>query len=116
MKAAVKNEITFAILCVICTAVFFVSAAVSANISRGMEEPEKLARLTESEVEESGASEEFILMEHDGHVYVYSAGEPFILTDIDPERLPLADREKLREGIGAADRETLLGLIEDFGS
>lgn len=116
MKAAVKYEIAFAILCVICAAVFFVSAAVSANISRGMEEPEKLARLKEIPAEETHAPAEYVLMEHDGQVYVYSAGKPFILTDIDPERLPPADREKLREGIDAADREALLGLIEDFGS
>lgn len=116
MKAAVKYEIAFAILCVICVAVFFVSAAVSANISRGLEEAEQLAQLTETPPEKTQAPAEFVLMEHDGRVYAYSAGEPFMLTDIDPAGLPSADREKLRQGIGAESREALLGLIEDFGS
>ena len=55
-------------------------------------------------------------MERGGRVYVYSGGAPFMLTDIDPVGLPAADREKLRKGIGAEDRNELLGLIEDFGS
>lgn len=116
MKAAAKYEIAFAILCVICAAVFFVSAAVSANISSGLEEQEQLARLTEATPEPTPSPALYTLMEHEGRVYVYSAGRPFMLTDIDPAGLPSADREKLRQGIDAEDREALLGLIEDFGS
>ena len=115
MKAAVKYEIAFAILCVICAAVFFVSAAISADMKSAAER-EQLVRATEVPAAESTPEAMYTLMEHEGRVYVYSAGEPFMLTDIDPAGLPTADREKLRQGIAAGDREALLRLIEDFGS
>ena len=116
MKAISKREIGFAILCIICSAVFFVSAAVSVNINSGLEETDQLARLTETQPEETPVPYMYTLMEHEGRVYVYSEGQPFMLTDIDPSGLPSADREKLRQGIGAEDKEALLALIEDFGS
>ncbi len=117
MKAARKYETAFAILCIICASVFFVSASISADISRKEEEQARLIVDTqEAPAAEPTHEAAFTLMEHEGRVYVYSAGAPFMLTDIDPAGLPSADREKLRLGIGAKDREELLGLIEDFGS
>jgi len=114
MKTARKYETAFAILCVICVSVFFVSASVSAEISRQEEmQARHIVRTAEPEATNEPA---FTLMEHNGRVYVYSAGAPFMITDIDPSGLPTADREKLRAGIAADDREELLGLIEDFGS
>jgi len=117
MKTVKKYETAFAILCIICASVFFVSAAVSADISR--KEAEQLRNMEHAtDIPEAKSTEEpaFTLMEHEGRVYVYSAGTPFMLTEIDPVGLPAADREKLKFGIAARDREELLGLIEDFGS
>ena len=114
MKTAKKYETAFAILCVICVSVFFVSASVSAEIGRQEARPERSVLQT-AEPEPTNAPA-FTLMEHNGRVYVYSAGAPFMITDFDPSGLPAADREKLRLGIAAEDREELLGLIEDFGS
>ena len=115
MSKARKYETAFAILCVICAAVFFVSAAITADgRNRDMKDvPMTVATQTPQKEEEAPV---YILMERGGKVYVYSGGAPFMLTDIDPVGLPAADREKLRKGIGAEDRNELLGLIEDFGS
>lgn len=114
MKTARKYETAFAILCVICVSVFFVSASVSAEIRKQEElHTRHIVRTAEPEQTEEPA---FTLMEYNGRVYVYSAGAPFMVTDIDPAGLPSADRERLRIGIAADDREALLGLIEDFGS
>ena len=115
MSKAGKYEIAFAILCVICVSVFFVSAVLTAEIDK-----ENSATYISSETQipqlEEHSSTTYVLMEREGRVYVYSAGIPFMLTDIDPLGLPAADREQLKQGIGADDRDTLLGLIEDFGS
>ncbi len=117
MNKVRKYETAFAILCLICTSVFFVSATISADISRRDEEKSRLlVQSVTPENTETTVEPEYLLMEHGGKVYVYFGGEPFMLTDIDPAGLPSADREKLQQGIGAEDRETLLGLIEDFGS
>ncbi len=114
MKSA-KFEIAFAILCIICAAVFFVSAAVSANIS-SLDGKERGAMPEVSQPAETQIPPMYTLMEHEGRVYVYSGGEPFMLTDIDADSLPVSDREKLRVGIGADNKEELLSLLEDFGS
>ena len=114
MKTVFRFDIAFALLCVVCVSVFFVAAAISADLSvreRGISE-----NVSTPEVEEKIQESMYTLMEHEGKVYVYSGGKPFVLTDIDPVGLPKADREKLKQGIGADSRETLLGLIEDFGS
>ena len=115
MNKARKFETAFAILCVICTAVFFVSAAITADLHKNEMKNTPIDASTQAPTQEE-KTPAYMLMEHEGRVYVYSGGTPFMLTDIDPVGLPGADREKLREGIGAEDRNELLGLIEDFGS
>ena len=114
MRTARKYEAAFAILCVICVSVFFVSASIAAEISR--QEEQQARRIAQTVEPEPTPESAFTLMEHNGRVYVYCAGAPFMITDIDPTGLPSADREKLRMGIAADNREELLGLIEDFGS
>jgi len=117
VKTARKYETALAILCILCASVFFVSAAISADISRRENENARLIVQTTAEPEaEESHQATYTLMEHKGRVYVYSGGAPFMLTDIDPSGLPSTDREKLRKGIDAEDKEELLGLIEDFGS
>ena len=115
MSKAGKYEIAFAILCVICVSVFFVSAALTAEINKENSVTPISSETQIHRLDEHGSTT-YVLMEREGRVYVYSEGVPFMLTDIDPLGLPTADREKLRQGIGADDRDTLLGLIEDFGS
>lgn len=114
MNGTVKYEAAFAILCIICVTVFFVSAAVTAEMGgqTAAEDPTAHTELSEED-EQEGA---YVLKEQEGRVYVYTAGAPFMLTDIDPSGLPAVDRDKLRKGISAGGRDELLALIEDFGS
>lgn len=60
----------------------------------------------------------YILKESGGYVAVFSGSGQALVekTDIPVSRLRAADRALLESGIAAADRETLLELLEDFGS
>lgn len=109
-------ERAFALLCVICAVVFFVSAALSAEMKRTETAKAPLVETGGAEEKKEEAEFMYTLLENDGKVYIYSGGRPFAVTDIDPAHLPKEDREKLRQGIGAGDREALLRLLEDFGS
>ena len=59
----------------------------------------------------------YILRESGGYVAVYAAdtpGTPVEITDISVQELRAHDRELLRAGLGADDREALLMLLEDL--
>lgn len=116
MKVSLKYEAAFAVLSIICVTVFFVSAAITADLrGNGIADRDALLpSAVPSHVHQESAA--YVLREREGRVYVYTAGEPFMLTDINPAALPSVDRDKLRQGIAAADKEELLSLIEDFGS
>lgn len=61
----------------------------------------------------------YVLREHDGYVSVfYPPGdtEPAMLTDIRVEDLPAGDRRELARGIGAADYEEMIALLEGMSS
>ena len=60
----------------------------------------------------------FLLAERGGVVGVWegSSSEPIAVTDILPQSLRRCDREALRRGICAENREELLHLIEDLNS
>ena len=116
MNKAGKYETAFAIMCVICVTVFFVSAAITADLNK--EELSGLPTVTATQIprEKEAHDPTYMLIERNGRVYIFGGGAPLELTDIEPLGLPEADREKLKQGIIADDRDTLLGLIEDFGS
>lgn len=61
----------------------------------------------------------YVLREHDGYVSVYyppEDPEPAMLTDIRVADLPAGDRRDLEQGIGAADYEEMIGLLEGLSS
>ncbi len=61
---------------------------------------------------------EYVLREHRGVVGIFEPGEllPVSVTDIEVDGLRAGDRELLKAGVAAADREELLELLEDLGS
>lgn len=121
MKTAKRYGVGFALLGVLCICVFGGSAALSARLNNA-----PAARTQDTEVytaEENidiyDDACEFLLMEYNGKICVYTAEErtsPIMITDIDAASLRSADREMFKNGVGAADREELLALLEDFGS
>ena len=116
MNKAGKYETAFAIMCVICVTVFFVSAAITADLNKAeLSEPQTVT-VTQLPREKETKDTTYMLIERNGRVYIFGGGASMELTDIEPLGLPEADREKLKQGIMADDRDTLLGLIEDFGS
>ena len=66
---------------------------------------------------EDAAHSAYIVREADGYVAVYRAdapGTPMQITDIAVDDLREHDRELLRAGLGARDRQALLMLLEDL--
>ena len=116
MNKAGKYEIAFAILCVIFVSVFFVSAAITADLTKDELNGPQTVTATRLPVQKETQNPAYMLIERNGRVYIFGGGAPLVLTDIEPIGLPEADREKLKQGIVADDRDELLGLIEDFGS
>lgn len=121
MKTAKKYGIGFALLGVLCVCVFGGSAALSARLSGASAESTQDAEVytVEENISADNDDCEFLLMEYNGKICVYTGEErtsPIMITDIDAESLRSADRELFKNGIGAADREELLALLEDFGS
>ena len=63
--------------------------------------------------------EGYLLGEYEGCVAVWypaGAGVPAMVTEIRVSDLPLPDRVALRDGIPAADRDEVMGLMEDFAA
>ena len=63
------------------------------------------------------ASGDYVLREAGGSVAVYDSANPeapLWVTDIAPDDLRSLDREKLRQGLFAGNREELLALLEDL--
>lgn len=61
----------------------------------------------------------YVLREHEGYVSVfYPPGdmEPAMLTDIRVSDLPAGDRRDLAQGIGAADYDEMIALLEGLSS
>jgi len=113
-----------AIFAFICVAVFVVSAAVSANLNKGLVEKGS-ARALAVEVQPALTPEvqteafTYLVREWDGKICVYYNNQwesPVMVTDIDAESLRQTDRELFREGVCVADQEALLQLLEDFTS
>ena len=66
-----------------------------------------------------GEAEGYVLGEADGLIAVYRSGrlrEPIAVTDIELRTLRDADREKITEGLPAADQREVQELLEDLGS
>lgn len=122
MKTAKKYETGFALLCLLCVTVFGGSAALSARLNKSAEVQPQSAETYNYNMEEKTDTEakcEFMLLEYNGKICVYNADEltaPIMITDIDAASLRSSDREMFKNGVGAADREELLALLEDFGS
>ena len=68
----------------------------------------------------SAAGEEaYVLRSHDGYVAVFyppEAQEPAMVSDIRVGDLPAGDRRALQSGIGAADYEEMIALLEGLSS
>lgn len=65
---------------------------------------------------DSGA---YVLREHEGYVAVFfppESAEPAMVTDIRVQDLPAGDRRQLSDGIGAADYEQMIALLEGLSS
>jgi len=111
-----------AIFTLMCVAVFAVSAVISSNLRRGLVEEGAVQRIAEALPSAAPAQAEsyaYLVREWDGKICVYDREQwesPILITDIDAEGLRQADRELFREGIGVADQEALLRLLEDFSS
>lgn len=61
----------------------------------------------------------YVLRAHEGYVSVFyppESTEPAMLTDIRVEDLPARDRRDLSSGIGAADYEEMIALLEGLSS
>lgn len=69
----------------------------------------------------ASAAEEpsYVLREHEGYVSVFyppGDAEPALLTDIRVSDLPAGDRRDLAQGIGAADYDEMIALLEGLSS
>lgn len=65
--------------------------------------------------------QKYIICDYNGCVAVYNVYPDGLkilttLTRVCTENLPPADRESLKEGIEANDRESLIRILEDFSS
>ena len=100
-------------------ALVVVAGIMSTNAVRGIASRSETETVVPTELIKASASAEYYLRDYDGVIAVFrsaDAARPIEKTQIETGTLNDVDRELLRRGIPAENRQELLMLLEDFSS
>lgn len=100
-------------------ALIIVAGIMSTNAVKSIASQSMTDTVVPTELIKASVSAEYYLRDYDGVIAVFKsadAARPIETTEIETETLNDVDRELLRRGIPAENRQELLMLLEDFSS